>query len=807
MLFDFRVAARTLSKSPGFSFTAMAALALGIGANAAIFSLVNQVLLHPAGVAHPESVVAVRARYTKLNLPNITISATDFKDVHDSRNIFQHAAMFEPGDFNYSGGTAPERLQGAMVTTEWFDVFGARPIAGRIFRAEEDQPAANGEVILAYRTWQRLFGGEPSAIGRTMMLNERIYRVIGVMGPEFAWPREAELWTPLGLAPEGYGEQSRFNESYLAYARLQPGISFERANAYIDVLAQHLRQSNGQLAEYARDAGWGMFAMPLTQFVAGDTRKPLLILLGAVGLVLLIACSNIAGLMLARTSGRAREIAVRVALGAGRWQVLRQTLAESVLLACGGALAGLALGYAGIRALLALAPEGAAAGLAPRLDVYVLAFAGAATVISALLFGFAPSWQIGRMQPNEILKGAGRSGMAGRGRQRLRAGLVICETALALMLLVGAGLFLRSLQRVEDISPGFDPRGVLTAQLTLQPQRYPNATKRLVFFRALEERLAAIPGVVSATIAESMPFTGVGGSASFAIQEKPVGPGDPGPHGDIASVSPAYFRTLRIPLKAGRFFDDADRAGAPWVALVDENLARQYWPNQNPIGQHIRGGNENQWATIVGIVGHVHRSDLASDSGKGMYYFCFWQYPKPFAPLAIRTAADPAHFAPALREAVASIDPTQPVHDVKTMQDLVETSLGPRRFIVRLLGFFALAALFLAALGLYGVIGYSVSQRTQEIGIRVALGASRGAVLRMVVGQGLRLAAAGAAIGLAVSVALGSWLKTLLTGASSADPVTMAITAAVLLAAAALASYLPARRAMRVNATEALRWE
>jgi len=809
MFSDFRLAGRALSRTPGFSLTAVAALALGIGANAAIFSVVNQVLRNPGGVAHPERVVAVRARYTKLNLPNIVVSARDFADVRDSRGVFEHAAIGTRGDFNYAGPNAPERLQGASVSVEWFDVFGAHPVAGRLFRPQEDQPSANQEVILAYTTWQRLFGGDPQAVGRTMTLNDRIYRIVGVMGPEFRWPREAELWTPLGLAPDAFSETNRFNESYTAYALLRPGVTFERANAFTGVLAEHLKHSSGQLANFARNAGWGMFAEPLTDFIAGDSKRPLLILLGAVGFVLLIACANIAGLMLARTSGRAREIAVRVALGAGRWQVLRQTLAESVLLASAGAAAGLALSIAGIRALLLLAPEGAAAGLTPRLDLPVLWYTAAATAIAALLFGFAPSWQIGRMSPNDILKGSGRSGMAGRGRQRLRAALVIGETALALLLLVGAGLFLRSLARVEDVRPGFDPRGVLTAQLSLSPLRYPDNPRRIAFYQALGERLAQTPGVTSAALGVSVPFDGGGGSASFSIQEKPVGPGDPGPHGDVRLVSPDYFKVLGIPLKQGRWFTAQDRADTEWVAVVDEDLARQYWPNASPIGQHIRGGapSNGQWATIVGVVGHVLQSNLASDSGKGVYYYAMAQRPVPFATIAIRTGADPAHFASALREAVSAVDPTQPVHDVKTLEDLVEISLGPRRFVVRLLSFFAIAALLLAALGLYGVIGYSVAQRTQEIGIRMALGAPRSSVLGMVIGQGVRMALAGAGIGLAVSLALGGWLRAQLFGVSAFDPLTFGVTFGVLLGAAAAASYLPARRATLVQPTEALRWE
>jgi predicted permease len=795
--------------------TALAALALGIGANAAIFSVVDQVLLNPVGVSHPERVVALRARYDKLNLRSIPVSVPDFAQARDSRDIFEHTAILSPGDYNYTGmggGTvvAPERLQGAAVSVEWFGVFGARPVLGRLFRAEEDRPDAGQVVVLSWTTWKRLFGGDPQLEGKALTLNDRIYRVIGVMGPDFRWPSEAELWTPLALPHNAYSPENTFNESYLGFARLRPEIRFERGNAWMQVLSDRVRQGAGGGSTYARDSGWGLFAVPLTDYIAGDTKKPLLILLAAVAFVLLIACANIAGLMLARTTGRAREIAVRAALGAGRWPLMRQTLAESFVLAAGGAAAGLALGYAGVRVLLALAPEQAAAGLAPRLDVPVLWFTAVASIFSALLFGLAPAWQIARIDPNSILKGSGRSGMSGRGRQQLRSVLVVGETAVALLLLVGAGLFLRSLERLQVVNPGFEPRGVITGILTLPQSRYPNEERRRPCYRAVTERLSATPGVQAAAMALPLPFSGAESSASFSILEKPTGPSEPGPHGDVRSVTPDYFKALGIPLKAGRLFTDQDRTDTQWVAVVDENLARQYWPGASPLGQHLRGGapSRGQWATIVGVVGHVHHSSLAADTGKGVYYYSMWQRRiPPIAMIAVKTASDPARFASAIRAAVSGVDPAEPVHDLKTMQDLVENSLAPRRFVVRLLSFFAAAALLLAALGLYGVIGYSVAQRTQEIGIRVALGAGGSSVLKMVIGQGVRLALTGTVIGVAASFALAGWLRTQLFGIGAFDPVTLLGTAAVLIGAAVLASYIPARRATRVSPIEALRWE
>ncbi len=808
---DFRVSIRTLLRSPGFALTAVAALALGIGANAAIFSLVNQVLLHPAGIWRPDRVVAVRVKYDKLNLKSIPISVPDFADVRNRRDTFEHAAVVNQGDFNYTGGDAPERLQGASVSLEWFDVFGARPQIGRVFTAQEDQPNANQVVVLSHAAWRRLFGADPGVLGKTIALNERPYRIVGVMGPDFRWPRATDLWAPLGLASDAYSESNRFNEGLTAFARMRPGVPFEKANTLIQMLGDRLKRTGTRGAAYATDSGWGMFGVPMTDFVAGDTRRPLLILMGAVGFVLLIACSNIAGLMLARTTGRAREIAVRTALGAGRWRLMRQTLSESLLLATAGAVAGLALAYAGVRVMLLLAPENATAGLTAGIDFPVLLFTAVATAASAVLFGLAPAWQIGNLDANEILKGTGRSGVSGRGRQRLRSGLVVCETALALMLLVGAGLFLRSLARVEEIRPGFDPRGVMTASLTLARTRYPDNPRRIAFYRALADRLSAIPGVSSVALGLPLPFSGGQASASFRIREKPTGPGDPGPHGDVRTISPDYFRALGIPLKAGRYFTDQDREGTERVAIIDENLARQYWPGENPIGSHVAGGAPGGFATIVGIVGHVRHSDLAADSGKGVYYYSMWQVAAPFTQMALKTPRDPATLAGPIREAVRAVDAAQPVAQpvaqLKTMEDLVSNSLAPRRFVVQLMGFFAVVSLLMAALGLYGVISYSVAQRTQEIGIRVALGASRRAVLALVVGEGVQLALLGAAIGLGLSVASGRWVRSQLFEVGAFDPVTFAAMALVMVGAAFAASYVPARRAMKVEPSEALRYE
>ena len=802
-----RLSVRGLAKSPGFTVVAGLTLALGIGANTAIFSVVNQVLLNPAGVAHPERLVAVRARYEKLALHNIPVSIPDFADVLHSTDQFESAAIINQGDFNYTGSAVPERLRGASVTWRWFEVFGAKPMLGRVFRAEEDQPKANLAVVLSYAAWKRLFGEDVGVVGRTIALNQTIYRIVGVMGPEFRWPVNIDLWVPLGLAETEFSENNRFNESYNAVARLKPGLTFAAANAYVEMLGSRLRNSGAQNAAFAKSSAWGMFLMPFTDFIANNTKTPMLVLLGAVGFVLLIACSNIAGLMLARGSRRIREIAIRAALGAGRWELIRQSLEESLVLVAGGAVVGLGLAFAGLRGLLALAPEGLPVAVSVSMDSTVLVFTAVSAMASGVLFALAPAWQAARSDYHELLKEGGRANTAGLGRQHLRVSLVVGEVALALVLLVGAGLFLRSLAALQDVQPGFQSNAVITAALTLPRERYADDAKQIAFYRAVLGNLAAMPGVNSAAAGTPVPFDGNGGTASFSIEGRPSASGDPGPHGEVGSVSPDYFAALQIPVRKGRVFSDADRKDTQPVAVIDEILARQYWPDEEAIGKHIRFDSTLPWSTIVGVVGHVKQSDLAGADVKGKYYFPMYQMPQPLAGFLVRTGANPARLAASIREAVRAVDSSQPVSQIRLLSDMVDGSLASRRFVVTMLGVFAGLALLMAAIGLYGVISYAVAQRTQEMGVRMALGAQPAEIMRLVLGQGMRLASAGALIGLVVSLISSRLLRNQLYHVSSFDPLTFALTAAVLIGAALAASYIPAHRATRVDPMVALRYE
>ena len=815
LLQDVRYALRMLAKSPGFTAVAVLTLALGIGANTAIFSVVNGLLLHPYGVAHPERLVAIRARYEKLNLKNIVISAPDYTFVRDNTKTFAAAAIENQSDFNYSTGSWPLRLRGARVSWQWFDVFEARPLMGRVFSPEEDQPNANREVVLAYNTWKTVFGGDAGIVGRSVELNQQPYKIIGVMGPEFEWPSQTDLWAPMGLAPDAFVIDNIFNEGYLGVARLQPDQKFSSASAFLALTSQRIGD-DPRTKGFPKASGWGLFAVPFAEFIYGDVRTPLLILLGAVGLVLLIACSNVAGLLLARASGRAKEFAIRTALGGSPWRLARQMLTESLALAFVGMALGLLLASQGVRALLWLAPENLSTGLDIHLDPYVLLFTALIAGGSAILFGAAPALQIAFLDPHQNLKQGRGTGEGSSGRHRFRSVLVVAELSLALVLLAGAGVFLKSLAKLKEVDVGFRPRGLMSAALALPERQYDKPEKQIAFLMSTLDRLSNSTGVVAASAGVPLPFSGFGGSASFNIEGRVAPPGDPGPHGDIRGVSPKYFETMGIRLIRGRFFTDQDRLGGQPVAVIDENLAEEYWPNEDALGKRIRNGNNQPWKTIVGIVAHVRHYQVVGDetssigtegSAKGVYYFPLYQENSSNFFLIARTNGDPTALAGTIRSAAHDVDPSQPVSDLRTMDQRITLSMGPRRSAVTLLSVFAAMALTLAAVGLFGLIRYNVIERTQEIGVRMAIGASRKDILRMVLGESLRLALLGVAGGLIAAFALTRVLSSLLYGVSATDPLTFAGTSVALTFVALLASWVPAWRATRVDPLVALRYE
>ena len=794
---DLRYALRQMRKAPGFSITAIVTLALGIGATVAVFSVMNAVLLNPGGIPHPSDVIALRVKYSLGDLANINISGPDFGDAVTAKNMFTSAAVLNGQDFNYSGTDGvPERLSGASVSWQWFDVFWARPYLGRVFRPEEDQPKANHVAILSYRAWQKRFGGDPAMVGRTLQLNQESYKVVGVMGPDFAWPNQTELWIPIGLPPGSYFDpHDRHNEHLFAVARLRPGVTLADANRYLHMRTDQVIAAEGAQS-YSKASGWGMFSEPLVEFVSGDLRRPLFVLLGAVGTILLIICANIAGLQLARASGRQRELSIQIALGAGSSRLLQQAFLEGLCLSLAGTVLGLLLAKSLIPLLLRLAPADLMLNILVRMDGTVVLFLVVLATLCALFCGVAPAWQLTRGNWFRALQAGGRSDASSRGRQRLRSGLVIAEIAMAMVLLLASGFLVRSLEKLEQIKTGFDPSAVMSAELSLPATAYKNDEQQVAFYGALEERLRQIPGVRHAALTNALPFTNMGGTASFLIKGQTLAPDDPGPHGNERQVSSDYFAALGIPLLRGRVFTAQDRLGTEPVAVIDDTLARRYWPGVDPIGQHISFSfAPPQWLTIVGIVGHAKASSLASDTSEGFYYEPLAQAPTPSVGLAVRSNANPESLTEAMRAAARAIDPNEPLYDFKAMQKRVDESLTGQRFLVVLLSVFAGLALVLAALGLYGIISYTVRLRNRELGVRVALGADRRDLFRLIVGYGFQLAWIGFALGMFVTLVLGRILASLLYQVSLLNPVVLGVASAVIGSTILLACYIPARRA------------
>ena len=768
--------------------------------------MINGSLLHPVGIAHPEQVVAPRISYAKLHLDRIEMSIPDFADIRKSREIFSLAAVANTTGLNYTGNDSPQRLKCGAVSFQWFDVFGAKPVLGRAFRPEEDQPGSNHVAVLSFELWTRSFGSQRSAVGQTVELDRKPYRVIGVMPSGFRQPDQSDLWIPLALPPSAYADNHRFDEFYTVAARLQPGVSLSKCEAFMKVLTRRVKQSNKELGAYAEDAQWSMVVEPYVQLISGSLKTPLLILSGALGLVLLIACSNIAGLMLVRGSSRSRELAVRTALGANAGNLVMQSFVESALLATGGTVLGLLSVSPLLKALLLLGPQRMmSANVEP--DRFVLLFTVFVGALTALLFGLIPALNAARIGGRyESLKEGGRSETEGRSRQRLRGGLVAGQVALAFMLMISAVLLLKTLGRLRSMDLGFAPAHVMTAAVDLPNKVYSEDAKQAAFFRSVLEQLKKEPGVITAAAAEPVPFNGDHWGDSFDIEDRASVPGDPGPHGYHAFVSPEYFLAIQAPLLTGRYFTDADRLGAQPVALIDENLARVYWPQQNPIGRKMRSGPNSPWAVIVGVVKHIRAYDFASSDTRGIYYQPIYQSPMSYMNFVVRTAGDSHSMAAVIERAVHKGDRSLPVFDTATLEERISTALGTQQFATELLVAFAGAALLLATLGLYGVVSYSAGQRKKEIGIRSALGASKWQVISLIAGEGLQLAFIGVAIGILGSAVLVHVLSSLIEKAAL-DISTVLIAGTPLVIATLSAAALPAWRATAMNPLSALRDE
>jgi putative ABC transport system permease protein len=797
---DLRYGARMLRKTPGFTTVAALTLALGIGANTAIFSIVNAVLLRPFPYQAPERLMIIQERENAGG--GFSPSYPNFVDWRTQNTAFESISAVRGNEsFNFTGAGEPERLQGRLVSAEFFSTLGIKPLMGRDFLAEEDRPGATPAVILSYGFWQRRFGNDPGIIGRHLTLNNQNYTVVGIMPPDFHYGLEADVTVPFGLQAQRFSRRGA-DPGTDVVARLKPNVSQQQGETDLNLVAARLEE------QYPKsNKGRRVLLTPLHESFVGDVRQPLLILLGAVGLVLLIACANVANLLLVRSSARQKEMVVRVALGASRATLVRQLLTESVLLAALGAALGILIAFGGTGFIAAQLPSGIPRLQEAKVDAPVLVFTLAISLLTGLFFGLAPALQASRPNLTEGLK-EGERGSSGR-RQRLRSALVVGEVALTLTLLVGAGLLIRSFRRVLDVDPGFKVQNLLTMQVSVNN---PNGQQVASFFEQLQQNVGNLPGVKSVAVSNGIPF-GSTNFPPFLIEGRPET--DNKPSGLRYHVSPAYFQTMGIEPIKGRLFTAEDMPNTPMVVIIDEVLAQRYFPNEDPLGKRLKSSADAPGIEIVGVVRHAEPNSLdAQGPAPAQFYLNFNQIPAERLPgyvrrinLLTRTEVEPLSLASAVRAQIATLNKDQAVFNVRTMEEAVAQSVAPRRFSMMLLTVFAVVALGLASLGIYGLMSYAVAQRTREIGVRMALGAQSGNVLRLVIGQGMKLTLAGVALGLIASVALTRTMKNLLFGVSATDPVTFAAIALLLTLMALLACYVPARRAAKVDPMVALRNE
>ncbi|HEU0179807.1 MAG TPA: ABC transporter permease [Blastocatellia bacterium] len=797
---DARYGLRMLLKKPGFTLTAVITLSLGIGATSTIFSFVNGVLLRPLPYRDSERLVLLDEIAGKRGNAPMGVSPLNFLDWREQNRVFTGVAAFDDGGYSLTGSGEPERLSGASISYNTFEILGVAPILGRTFTAEEDRPGSDLVVILGHGLWERRFGANPEVIGQKITLNNRSRTVIGVMPPDFKFPEVAELWAPLAIDT---GHWARTDHGWDAIARLKPGVTLDQAQSDITAVARHIEEQNP-----VTNKGMGVILIPLREgLVSSDYRRALWILMGVVGLVLLIACVNVANLLLSRASVRSKEVAIRTALGAGRWRVFRQLLTESMLLGFMGGALGWGLALWGLDLLLAAIPIDFPFWMKFNLDGRVLGFTAGVTLLTGLIFGAAPALQASKVDLNEALKEGARSA-SGAGRHRTLRSLVVAEMALSLILLIGAGLMMSSFMRLQHTNPGLNPNNLLTARVELPEAKYNTPEKLQAFFKDLLERVSALPGVQAAGAVSRLPLAGGGWGRRMTVEDFPVLQSGQTPVINHCVITPNYFHAAGIPILTGRDFTDADARDSMKVTIIDDRLAREYWPNQSPIGKRVRFGppeNNEPWHTIVGVVGAVKNESLNLTQRKTVYL--------PYAQIAINgmalavRVANPENLGPAIRGQVKAVDHDQPVIDVRPMTEVISRSVWQPRLYAILFGVFAAVAVALASVGVYGVMAYSVSERTREIGIRVALGAQRHDVLKLVVAQGLTLALIGAGIGLAGALALTRLMQSLLFEVSATDPLTFAGLAALLTFVAMLACYLPARRATKVDPIVALRCE
>lgn len=805
---DLKYGVRMLVKSPGFTAVAVIALALGIGANTAIFSVVNAVLIRALPFRSPDQLVMVWEHNRPRNRNQNVISPANYLDWRDQNSVFEQMALVFDYRTNLTGVEDPEELPSQVVEANFFDLLGVDPSLGRGFLPEEGVDGRDNVVVLGQSLWKRRFGGDPQIIGKTIKLNGRDSTVVGIAPPGFQFliksgsltGAQAELWMPLTFSPNARVRRGRFMS---AVARLKPGVSLADAQAEMDGIAANLEK---QYVDF--NTGWGVNLVPLRTQLVGAIRPALLVLLGAVAFVLLIACANVANLLLARAATRQREIAIRTALGAGRWRVVRQLLTEATVLAALGGAFGLLLAMWGVDLLLALTPTDLLGLRDVGVDYRVLGFTLGVSVLTGVLFGLAPALEASRPNLNESLKEGGRGAVTSRRSLRLRDVFVVVEIALALVLLIGSGLMIRSFARLQSVDPGFNAKNLLTARVMLPRLKYGEDPQRKAFFKQLTERVQALPGVRSVGAVSYLPIAGLGAATTFEIEGRPPLPPGQQLGGDVRVVDGGYFHTMGIPLLRGRTFSERELNDESHVVIINETMALEQFPGEDPIGKRVTiyMKEQNGPSEIIGVVRDARYAGLDT----AVRPMTYWPYPElaySGMTLVVRTEGEPLATADALRSEVLAIDKDQPVADVRTMESWVSDSVSRTRFSAMLLGVFAGVALLLAAVGIFGVMSYAVSERTHEIGVRMALGARTTDVLALVVKKGMVLTLVGLGVGLGAAFVLTRVMETLLFGISATDPLTFAVIAVLLACVALVACYLPARRAAKVDPMIALRYE
>jgi putative ABC transport system permease protein len=800
LIHDLRYGIRSLLKQPAFALVAVATLALAIGGNSAMFTVVNAVLLRPLQYPESDRIVVLEGINPARGIAQSNMSIPDFADWQNQNHVFEQMAGFITGGVILNNGEEAERVHGTAVTSDFFTLFRVPALRGRALQADDAQAGKDPAAVIGYGLWQRRFGGDTKIIGSKVMISGKSTTIVGVMPPGFDYPVQTEVWAPFPIDP---AKEARDNRFINIIGRLKPGASVAQAQAQLDTINQRLAQSFNET-----NSGWSAKVSTLQEGLVGSVRLSLLVLLCAVAFVLLIACANVANLLLARATARQKEIAVRTALGASRLRIVRQLLTESLLLSFLGGLAGLLLSIWLTRLLIAISPANTPRFDEIRPEARVLIFTIALTFVTGVVFGLVPALQASRLNQSEGLK-KGLRGNAGGGRSnRVRSLLMVAEIAMSFVLLVGAGLLIKSFIRLREVNAGFNPNNVLTLRLSVPPGKFRDNEPRIQFFRQAIEHIQSTPGVQSAGMVLSLPL----GGDTFNVWRGYIPEGRPATlqeSGNAAflAASPEYFRTLQIPLLAGRLFDDRDTNNSPKVLIVNEPMARKLWPGQNPIGKHISIWRDEKFSReIVGVVGET-KASLDNDPGEQMYVPYAQDGSWSSMSLVVRTAGDPANAFPAIRNEIRSIDKGAPIFNVRPMNEVLATSVAPRRAPMLLLSAFAGAALLLAMIGIYGVTAYYVTQRTQEIGIRMALGAQMSDVLKLVLKGGMALALFGIVFGFVGSFVLTRWMKTLLFVVKPTDALTFIAVSVSLLVTALLACYIPARRATKVDPLVALRYE